>query len=260
MGEIENSLDTLAEEINEEHRAFVGMVRKTVEHGIHTGELLAQAKTQCPHGTWLPWLEKHFEGSVRVAQYYMRLYNHRDELRAKTTNSTHLSVSGALKELASPREDTQDEAKGGRTGAYLGFAAEKQAIIEAVAEVHGLSFEETQQTLGADVREVRNAVMDKAEGRDEEGKSFDADERAEYARKLAETKKRTREREARYRRSSTSTPRCSLRSMRTSVRCAGRRRRLSTTSVALTSTKKRWSCWRGKAKRRWACCGWRFWR
>jgi hypothetical protein len=31
------SLDTLAPEINAEHRAFVGTFRKTVEHGIRAG-------------------------------------------------------------------------------------------------------------------------------------------------------------------------------------------------------------------------------
>jgi Protein of unknown function (DUF3102) len=100
--EIEQRLDSLAEEINVEHRAFIGTFRKTLEHGIRCGELLAQAKEQCPHGTWLAWLAENFEGSARVAQEYMRLYNHRDEIRAKTRDSADLSVSGALKELAAP--------------------------------------------------------------------------------------------------------------------------------------------------------------
>jgi hypothetical protein len=37
MTEIEKSLHRLAEEINAEHRAFVGGFRKTVEHGIRAG-------------------------------------------------------------------------------------------------------------------------------------------------------------------------------------------------------------------------------
>jgi hypothetical protein len=78
-------LDTLAARINEEHRAFVGTFRKSVEHavehGICAGELLSQAKAQCPHGTWLRWLEENFEGLARAAQAYMRLYKYRDVLR-----------------------------------------------------------------------------------------------------------------------------------------------------------------------------------
>jgi Protein of unknown function (DUF3102) len=102
MTEVEKSLGKLADEINAEHRAFVGTFHKTVEHGIRAGELLAKAKEQCPHGTWLPWLKENFEGAPRTAQEYMRLYNRRDELRAKTRDSAHLSVSDALKELAAP--------------------------------------------------------------------------------------------------------------------------------------------------------------
>ena len=102
MSEIEKSLGKLAEEINAEHRAFVGTFRKTVEHGIRAGELLARAKAECEYGTWLPWLEENFEGAPRTAQEYMRLYNNRQELRANTRDSAYLSVSGALKELAGP--------------------------------------------------------------------------------------------------------------------------------------------------------------
>ena len=88
-------LDTLAARINEEHRAFVGTFRKSVEHavehGICAGELLSQAKAQCPHGTWLRWLEENFEGLARTAQAYMRLYKYRDVLR---TAARTPSVSG----------------------------------------------------------------------------------------------------------------------------------------------------------------------
>jgi len=110
MAEMEKgSLQELAAEINAEHRAFVGTFRKTVEHGIRAGELLAQAKAECKHGTWLPWLEENFEGAIRTAQEYLRLYNHRDQLRAKTRDSAHLSMSGALREIATPTGSTPRE-------------------------------------------------------------------------------------------------------------------------------------------------------
>jgi Protein of unknown function (DUF3102) len=103
MSDLEKSrLEQLSDEINAEHRAFVGTLRATLEHGIRCGELLAQAKEQCPHGTWLEWLEANFDGSARTAQVYMQLYNRRGELRAKTQDSAHLSIDGALRELAAP--------------------------------------------------------------------------------------------------------------------------------------------------------------
>jgi Protein of unknown function (DUF3102) len=109
LAEVEKSLGELAEEINAEHRAFVGTFRKTVEHGIRAGGLLADAKKQCEHGTWLTWLQENFEGALRTAQEYMRLYNHRDEIQAKTRDSAHLSVSGALQEIAARREEPAKE-------------------------------------------------------------------------------------------------------------------------------------------------------
>jgi hypothetical protein len=96
------SLEELATAINAEHRAFGETFRKTVEHGIRCGELLAEAKGQVNHGGWLPWLEQNFEGSARTAQEYMRLYNRRDEIRAKTRSTAHLTITDALKELAAP--------------------------------------------------------------------------------------------------------------------------------------------------------------
>jgi hypothetical protein len=102
MAEVEKRLGKLADEINAEHRAFEVTFRKTLEHGIRAGELLTRAKAECPHGTWLSWLGENFEGAPRTAQEYMRLYKHRDEVRAKARDSAHLSMSGALKELTAP--------------------------------------------------------------------------------------------------------------------------------------------------------------
>jgi hypothetical protein len=100
LTEIEKRLDKLAEEINEEHRAFTAAVETALERGIRCGELLTEAKENCPHGTWLSWLETNFEGAPRTAQDYMRLYNHREEIQAKYAGSAHLSISSALKGIA----------------------------------------------------------------------------------------------------------------------------------------------------------------
>jgi hypothetical protein len=103
------TLENLATEINAEHRAFIGSLKKTAEHAVRCGELLTEAKSRCRHGEWLPWLEANFEGSPRTAQTYMQLYDKRDELRAKTQNSAHLSISGALKEISAPQEESEKE-------------------------------------------------------------------------------------------------------------------------------------------------------
>ena len=120
MGEIERTsgevLEDIARRINEEHRSFIGSLKNTLEQGIRVGGLLSEAKENCKHGTWIPWLEKHFEGSVRSAQEYLRLYNHREEIRAKTRDSAHLSISGALKELAAGEDEAPEEEHRGIVG------------------------------------------------------------------------------------------------------------------------------------------------
>jgi hypothetical protein len=105
------TLNTLAKQINEEHRAFVDSFKKTAEHGIRAGELLVEAKSKCKHGEWLLWLDANFEGSQRTAQTYMQIFNHRDELRANAQSSAHLSINGALKELSTPLLSTPSEAE-----------------------------------------------------------------------------------------------------------------------------------------------------
>jgi hypothetical protein len=66
--------------------------------------MLAEKKAALGHGEWLPWLRGNFEGSERHAQRFMRLYSERDKLLANTTRVSDLSLSGAFKEIATPRE------------------------------------------------------------------------------------------------------------------------------------------------------------
>ena len=44
----------------------------TLERAVEVGNLLLRAKSTKRHGEWLPWLSKHFAGSVRTSQKYMR--------------------------------------------------------------------------------------------------------------------------------------------------------------------------------------------
>src|SRR5918995_187829 len=101
-------LEVLADEINAEHRAFIGSLKKTAEHGIRAGELLTEAKSRCPHGTWLDWLGENFEGSERSAQVYMQMFCGCDAIRAKYAESADLSISGALKEISAPSAGSEE--------------------------------------------------------------------------------------------------------------------------------------------------------
>ena len=97
-------LDGLANEINKEHKACEEAASKAVDHAIKAGGLLAQAKGECKHGEWLPWLNESFAGSVRTAQMYMKLYERRDEIGEIRNGVSHLPMREALAAIAKPRE------------------------------------------------------------------------------------------------------------------------------------------------------------
>jgi hypothetical protein len=110
LSEIEKSLGKLAERINAEHHSCETAINAALEHALAAGDLLLEAKSKCPHGTWQAWLEDSFDGSVRTAQAYMRVAARRDEVEAaKTQSSAPLSLDGALKALSTPKDAPRPE-------------------------------------------------------------------------------------------------------------------------------------------------------
>jgi hypothetical protein len=59
----ERSLDTIADDINQLERANI----------FDIGGLLIEAKAQCEHGQWMPWLETEFAWSADTAERYMKV-------------------------------------------------------------------------------------------------------------------------------------------------------------------------------------------
>jgi hypothetical protein len=100
MADIVRNLARLAERINAEHVAVLTAARTCLEHARQAGELLAEAKTACGHGRWLPWLKANVEFSERTAQAYMRVAKHWPELEAKAQATADLTIDEALDVLA----------------------------------------------------------------------------------------------------------------------------------------------------------------
>ena len=95
-------LADLATLINTEHSAAQSAYGSALEHALRVGELLTQAKTQCAHGAWLPWLSENCpEIAERTAQAYMRLHRERDRL-PKSATVADLTVRGSLEFLVDP--------------------------------------------------------------------------------------------------------------------------------------------------------------
>jgi hypothetical protein len=78
-----------------------------------------QAKGQCQHGEWLPWLKANVRFSEPTAQAYMRIADRWDELQerrqAKTQHVADLTFRGAIEVLAEAATIPLAEAKSRRS-------------------------------------------------------------------------------------------------------------------------------------------------
>ena len=98
----QGGLASLAKRINKEHSSCEAAARDALDHAQNAGRLLIEAKSKCPHSTWLKWLAVNFSGSKRVAQVYMRIADGWPAIREKAQISAPLSIQEATKLLNSP--------------------------------------------------------------------------------------------------------------------------------------------------------------
>jgi hypothetical protein len=77
----ERSLDTIADDINQLERANI----------FDIGGLLIEAKAQCEHGQWMPWLETEFAWSADTAERYMKVARLGEKFRTVRNGLARLS-------------------------------------------------------------------------------------------------------------------------------------------------------------------------
>jgi hypothetical protein len=105
-----DNLCALAARANKFHSEAEAHTRSALVAAWDAGQALNAAKAQCPHGTWLGWLEANFKGSKTTAQGYMRLASNTQ--RIALLNSEQ-SLRAALKALCKTcdieHEDSEPE-------------------------------------------------------------------------------------------------------------------------------------------------------
>jgi N6-adenosine-specific RNA methylase IME4 len=95
------ALAKLATQINAEHQAVIGAVKRGIEHAFAAGELLLEAKAKVGHGGWLSWLAENCpDVSERSAQRYMKLAEGRVVLEAKSATVADLTLREAERILS----------------------------------------------------------------------------------------------------------------------------------------------------------------
>jgi glycine cleavage system regulatory protein len=105
MSDLVPHLAELANKINAEHQQAETAMRAGLEHAKNAGELLMQAKAQCRHGEWLPWLGANVRFSERTVQAYMRIAKRWGELESKAQGLADLTFEDGLKLLAKRSND-----------------------------------------------------------------------------------------------------------------------------------------------------------
>jgi hypothetical protein len=128
-----DALAELAGRINAEHHQVEQALRAGLQHAKNAGDLLIEAKEQCRHGEWLPWLKANVHFSTRTAQAYMQVAKRWPELVAKAQGLAHLTFEDGLRLLAEPKEadcksDTVSDLDAARWG-----GAEEDALPAGVA-------------------------------------------------------------------------------------------------------------------------------
>jgi Protein of unknown function (DUF3102) len=98
----EQGLAALADRIRAEHKATQTAMRTAVAHALNAGDALTQAKAAVS-GNWLRWLRSNCSLSVRTAQLYMRLAQHRTEIEEKISGQPDLSVRSAQRLISRPK-------------------------------------------------------------------------------------------------------------------------------------------------------------
>jgi hypothetical protein len=123
------TLSTLADEINYEHAHALECAVSAVRRARRAGELLLQAKEQCEHGEWLPWLKANCPRvSERTAQAYMRVARKCLGDDSKAEQLELLTLGEALEQLVEPHRTLTSDLKSAT-------AADLKADLDAVANV-----------------------------------------------------------------------------------------------------------------------------
>lgn len=103
------------------HNELTGLARTSLAKAQRIGELLVQVRESLDHGAWLPWLKANVPFTDRTARRYIRVYEHRDQIKLDTVSD----LSSAYWLLT---ESTQQEPDNGKLATAEAFAQWGQAF------------------------------------------------------------------------------------------------------------------------------------
>lgn len=126
---------SLADRINQAHRDAQAAITEGLLQAKTAGELLVEAKAQCPHGTWGKWLDENFQGSDRRAQRYMTIAKRWPELEAKATRVSDLPYREAVKLLGQSAADCDSDLWGEYVRSELAKNKARLAALDGITDL-----------------------------------------------------------------------------------------------------------------------------
>jgi hypothetical protein len=90
------------------YEQFENTMYSALKHGLELGSLLNQKKEMLAHGDFLPWITANLPFSVKTAQNFMRLDNHRAELEEKRIDRLTDAYQYLIVEKPAIAEDPED--------------------------------------------------------------------------------------------------------------------------------------------------------
>lgn len=104
------SLQEEIDKIQTLHTDILAGIITSFEKGVEMGERLFKIKERLPHGQFTSFIENNIIAfSLRTAQRYMKIYEHRDELRIQLNEN--LDISSALKFLTNQKNSLRLKGK-----------------------------------------------------------------------------------------------------------------------------------------------------
>ncbi len=89
---------TQADRLRQIHSEIMGAAKMVLEKAIEAGGILLEVKAGLPHGDFTAWVETNAGFSIRTAQRYMKIFEHREELK----NDSVSLLADAHKMLENP--------------------------------------------------------------------------------------------------------------------------------------------------------------
>jgi F0F1-type ATP synthase membrane subunit b/b' len=151
-------------EVGALHNEVLGAARTSLPKAIRIGEILSGFKPAVGHGNWLGWLAANVSFSERTARNYIRVFEHRTELKSAII----ADLTDAYRLLAEPMDATEEQANTDMTGATETTEANK---ANDDAESMGEATETENSTKQAESRPARKTKTKSAKAKIKKGQA-----------------------------------------------------------------------------------------